>query len=284
MRLREPLVVEHLLPLAHHPEPAVVDHDRDDRQPLRAPQSRAPGTSSGSSRRRRCRRRSRPAAPPSRRSPPACRSPSSRAPPDVMNERGFSHWMYCIAHIWCWPTPVVQITSSSRVAARSRSASIAVCGFRTSCPSSAYRNGNCSRQSSSWRSHGAWSGAPFLRQAALHLRGELRERELERADDRDLRVADLPDLGRIDVEMDHLRARRERRHLAGDAVVEARADRDHEVGLVQRPVRELRAVHPGRAVVERMRVGQAALAHQRHDRRQAAPSRRARAARRRRRR
>ena len=59
-----------------------------------------------------------------------------------------------------------------------------------------------------------------------HLARQLRERELERADDRDLRLADLPDLGRVDVEVDHLRARRERRDLAGDAVVEARADGD----------------------------------------------------------
>src|SRR5207302_10455102 len=50
-----------------------------------------------------------------------------------------------------------------------------------------------------------------------NLCGELRQRELERPDDRDLRMADLPDLGRIDVEMDHFRARCERRHLAGDA-------------------------------------------------------------------
>ena len=38
-----------------------------------------------------------------------------------------------------------------------------------------------------------------------------------------------------------LRAGCERGHLAGDAVVEPRADGDHEVGLVESPVRELRA-------------------------------------------
>ena len=42
--------------------------------------------------------------------------------------------------------------------------------------------------------------------SALTSRGELRERELERADDRDVRLADLPHLGRVDVEVDHLRA------------------------------------------------------------------------------
>ena len=84
---------------------------------------------------------------------------------------------------------------------------------------------------------GVAGGAAVCGLERLHLRGELRQRELERADDRDVRVADLPDLGRVDVEVDHLRARRERRDLAGDAVVEARADGDDQVGLVQRPVR-----------------------------------------------
>ena len=89
----------------------------------------------------------------------------------------------------------------------------------------------------------------------LHVAGELRQRELERADDRDVGRADLPHLGGVDVEVDHLRAGCERRDLAGDAVVEARADRDDQVGLVERPVRVLRAVHSGRAVVQRVRVG-----------------------------
>src|SRR5262249_22616701 len=91
----------------------------------------------------------------------------------------------------------------------------------------------------------------------------------QRPDDRDLGLADLPHLGSVDVEVDHLRPGRERGDLAGDAIVEARADGDHEIGLVERPVAVLRAVHPRRAVVERMRVRQAALAHTLHDRRQA---------------
>ena len=39
----------------------------------------------------------------------------------------------------------------------------------------------------------------------LQLASQVRERELERADDGDLRVTDLPDLGGVDVEVDHFR-------------------------------------------------------------------------------
>ena len=83
----------------------------------------------------------------------------------------------------------------------------------------------------------AWPGtvecAQLVREVGEHL--------LQGADHRDVRLAELPDLGRVDVEVDDRRARRERRELAGDAVVEARADGDEQVALVHRPVRPLRA-------------------------------------------
>ena len=66
------------------------------------------------------------------------------------------------------------------------------------------------------------------------------------------------------------RAGRERGELAGDAVVEARADRDEHVAGVHGDVRPLRAVHPGPAEEERVRLGEGALAHQRRDDRQLA--------------
>ena len=72
----------------------------------------------------------------------------------------------------------------------------------------------------------------------------------------------LPDLGGVDVEVDHLGARRERVELPGHAVVEACADGDDQVGLVQPPVRPLGAVHAGRPVAERVRLGERALGHQ----------------------
>ena len=63
------------------------------------------------------------------------------------------------------------------------------------------------------------------------------------------------------------RAGRERRELAGHAVVEARADGDEQVGLVQRPVRPLRPVHAGPAEEELVGLRERALRHQRrHDR------------------
>ncbi len=43
-------------------------------------------------------------------------------PPEVMKLRGRSQRRYCIAHIWCWPTPVVK-TTSSRPAVRACSVS-----------------------------------------------------------------------------------------------------------------------------------------------------------------
>jgi hypothetical protein len=57
-------------------------------------------------------------------------------------------------------------------------------------------------------------GGAVARLERAELARERGECDLERADDGDLRVSDLPDLGGVDVEVDHLRARRERRHLA----------------------------------------------------------------------
>ena len=53
----------------------------------------------------------------------------------------------------------------------------------------------------------------------------------------------LRDLGRVDVDVDELGVRRELGELAGDAVVEAGADRDDQVGLVHRVVGGAGAVH-----------------------------------------
>ena len=66
------------------------------------------------------------------------------------------------------------------------------------------------------------------------------------------------------------RAGREGRELAGDAVVESRTDRDEHVAGVHRDVRPLRAVHPGPAEVQLVRLGERALAHQGRDHREPA--------------
>ena len=66
-----------------------------------------------------------------------------------------------------------------------------------------------------------------------------------------------------------LRVRRELRRLAGDAIVEARAERDQEVAIVDRVVGERRAVHAEHAHRQRMRRVERAEAHQRRDDRDA---------------
>jgi hypothetical protein len=73
---------------------------------------------------------------------------------------------------------------------------------------------------------------------------ELREDALGVADDRDVSGDILRDLGRVDVDVDELRPRRELGQLAGDAVVEPGPDGADQVGLVHRVVRRARAVHP----------------------------------------
>ena len=72
--------------------------------------------------------------------------------------------------------------------------------------------------------------------------------------------------------------------LAGDAVVEARADRDEHVAGVHGDVRPLRAVHARPAEEQRVRLRERALAHQRRDHGQPAGLGERAAARRRRRR
>ena len=73
------------------------------------------------------------------------------------------------------------------------------------------------------------------------------------ADDRHVDLDVLVDRGRIDVDVDLLRVRREGVEPAGDAVVEARADADHQVAIVHRPVGFVGAVHAEHA--EPLRIG-----------------------------
>ena len=64
----------------------------------------------------------------------------------------------------------------------------------------------------------------------------------------------LRDLGRVDVGVDHLRVGGERVELAGHPVVEAGAEADEQVGALQGADRGDRAVHPGHAEVQVVRV------------------------------
>ena len=79
----------------------------------------------------------------------------------------------------------------------------------------------------------------------------------------------LVDRGRVDVDVDLLRARREGVEPPGHPVVEARADRDHHVAAVHRQVGLVGAVHAEHA--EELRVGgrEGAEPHQRQGAREA---------------
>ncbi len=77
-----------------------------------------------------------------------------------MKLRGRSETTYCIAHIWCWPTPVVTITS---VPAVSRWSASTTCWGLSHSSLSPYRSGNSSRQSRIWPSHASGAGAPSAR-------------------------------------------------------------------------------------------------------------------------
>ena len=85
------------------------------------------------------------------------------------------------------------------------------------------------------------------------------------AHDRHVGPADLALLGRIDVDVDDLGLGRERGDLARHAVVEAGAERDQQVGLLQRRHRGGVAVHAGHAEAQRVVVREGAAGHERGD-------------------
>ncbi len=88
---------------------------------------------------------------------------------------------------------------------------------------------------------------------ALDLRNEVLEHGGHVSDDRHVRLAVLADLRRIDVDVDHARARRERVELAGDAVIEAGADGDEQIAALHGAGRRDGAVHAEHA--EHLRIG-----------------------------
>ena len=92
-----------------------------------------------------------------------------------------------------------------------------------------------------------------LRRAGAPQRDHVFEHMGAVADDRHVDLDVLVDRRRIDVDMDLGRAGREGVEPAGDAVVEARADADHQIAIVHRPVRLPGAVHAEHA--EPLRIG-----------------------------
>ena len=105
---------------------------------------------------------------------------------------------------------------------------------------------------------------------ALRVRAQRLERRRQQPDVAPVHALDLVDLGRVDVDVrDALRIRREALRHSRDAVVEARAERDQEIAVVDRVVREGRAVHAEHAHRERVLRVDGADAHQRRDDRDA---------------
>ena len=74
----------------------------------------------------------------------------------------------------------------------------------------------------------------------------------------------LVELGGVDVDVDLLRVQRVGFQVAGDAVVEPHAERDEQVGLLNRGIDPGFAVHAHHAEVQRMRGRTPADAEQRH--------------------
>ena len=75
---------------------------------------------------------------------------------------------------------------------------------------------------------------------------------------------DLADLGGVDVDVNLLGLPRVGPDVAGDAIVEAHAERDQEVGFLNRGIDPRFAVHAHHAEVERVRRRERADAEQRH--------------------
>src|SRR5579872_6148348 len=80
--------------------------------------------------------------------------------------------------------------------------------------------------------------------ASLHRVEHVGQYALDVADDRDTDLDIFRDRGRIDIDVDDgLGLRREILDASGDAIVEARADRDQAIGVADRGVGAIRAVH-----------------------------------------
>ena len=99
--------------------------------------------------------------------------------------------------------------------------------------------------------------------ARLHDCGKLLQEILQVADDRQVGLLDLVDFGRIDVDVDDLGAAGELGDLAGHPIVEANAERQQQVGVIDRVVGVDAAVHPEHVQRKRIVAGKTAQAVQR---------------------
>ena len=98
-----------------------------------------------------------------------------------------------------------------------------------------------------------------------HRLDELLDHRADVADDRHVGAPHLAELGGIDVDVNDLGVGCERRDLARDAVVEARPERDEQIGVLHRRDRGVVAVHARHAEAQRVLVGDATASHQCRD-------------------
>ena len=92
--------------------------------------------------------------------------------------------------------------------------------------------------------------------------GELDEDALHVADDGHFGSADLADFGGIDIDVDDFGVRGEGGEASGDAIVEAHAEGDQEIGIGHRHVGGVAAVHAGHGDEVGVVAGHGAEAHQ----------------------
>ena len=93
---------------------------------------------------------------------------------------------------------------------------------------------------------------PLRAIARLHLRQQLFEHVPQIADQADVGFHVLVDLGRIDVDVDLLRVERVGLEIARDAIVEPHAEREQQIGFLNRGVDPRFAVHAHHAEVQRV--------------------------------
>ena len=105
--------------------------------------------------------------------------------------------------------------------------------------------------------------AVHRRRVGVPRRQQRRQRASRVGDDRHLHRNVLVDRGRIDVDVDLLRALAERVQPSGHPVVESRPDRQQHVAAVHRQVRLVGAVHPQHPEEPRVAGGERTQAHQR---------------------
>ena len=185
-------------------------------------------------------------------------------PPEVMSERGASCLKYCASHIWCWPTSVTMMVCVE-----------AACGLGLA-PDVVDDVGGVEVAVVGQVDDVAYGGVALhgvdlaepvgrvLLLALLSLRcSSCRKQRQQRvedffevADEGDVGPDVLVDLGGVDLDVDLLRVGRVVGEVAGDAVVEAHAEGEQEVGLLDGVVDPGLAVHAHHAERERMRGGE----------------------------